>query len=139
MNQVLVNKQPLTVSKDSLRILLAEADGDLRRLLALVLGRDGHDVIQVRDGGALLEALASGPVDRGAPQFDLVISEQRLPGIQGMTVLAGLRARDNEIHFVLICGDPPTQQQARDLGGVVVDSPFDVEAIRGAVRMAGAR
>lgn len=53
-------------------------------------------------------------------------------------MLAGLRARDNEIHFILICGDPPTQERARRLSGVVLDRPFDVEAIHAAVRMAAA-
>jgi CheY-like chemotaxis protein len=115
------------------RILLAEDNSELRRSLALVLEHDGHQVISVRDGGALLEALAATIVERKGPQFDLVICEQRLPGIQGMTVLSGLRARDNEIRFVLICGDPATQQRARRLGGVVLERPFDVEAIRGAV------
>lgn len=138
MNQALAAEGQLRALQDSRRILLAEDNDQMRCLLALVLERDGHEVIQVRDGGALLEALASSLVDRRATQFDLVICEQRLPGIQGMTVLSGLRANDNGIHFVLICGDPPTQQRARRLGGVVLDRPFDVEAIRGAVRLATA-
>ncbi|HLK91784.1 MAG TPA: response regulator [Polyangia bacterium] len=138
MNHTLANERDLNLSNAPLRILLAEDHGELRRLLALVLERDGHEVVQVGDGGALLEALASSLVEQGAPEFDLVICEHLLPGIQGMTVLAGLRARDNEIHFVLICGDPAMQQRARRLGGVVLDPPFDAEAIRGAVRTAAA-
>lgn len=73
MKQALAERQPLQASSESLRILLAEDEGQMRRLLAQVLERDGHEVMQVRDGGALLEALASNLIDRQAPRFDLVI------------------------------------------------------------------
>ncbi|HXJ22262.1 MAG TPA: response regulator [Polyangia bacterium] len=136
MNQALAKQHELRAATGSLRILLAEGDGELRRLLSQALERDGHQVVSVRDGGALLEELAATIVERTRPQFDLVICEQGLPGIQGMTVLSGLRARDNEIRFVLICADPVMQERARRLGGVVLDQPVDAEAVRGAVRLA---
>jgi len=47
----------LIEQETSLRILLAEDDAEMRRLLALVLRRDGHQVVEARDGGELLEAL----------------------------------------------------------------------------------
>jgi DNA-binding response OmpR family regulator len=118
------------------RILIAEDHPELRRLLALTLYLDGHEVVEVADGGQLLETLATTLIDGGAPRFDLVICEQRLPGILGMTILSGLRARNNETRFVLICQDDATRARARRLGGVVLDQPYDVDAIRGAVRAA---
>ena len=49
-----------------LRILVAEDNGTLRRLLALVLRRDGHDVVEACDAGELLEALASSWIEATA-------------------------------------------------------------------------
>src|SRR5262245_58821762 len=43
----------------SLRILLAEDDREMRRLLALVLRSEGHEVVEARDGAELLEAVAT--------------------------------------------------------------------------------
>src|ERR1700710_1460290 len=83
----------LAEDAQSLRILLAEDNHELRRLLSFVLRREGHDVVEVHDGSALLETLAFSIVEGGMHGFDLVICEQGLPGMPGLAVLAGLRAR----------------------------------------------
>ena len=123
-----------------LKIVVAEDSGTLRRLLALVLERDGHEVVEARDAGELLEALATALVEEGESEgegrapFDLVICEQSLPGVVGLSVLAGLRSSDRTTPFILITGDLEVQQRARHLGAVVLDHPFSVAAIRGAIR-----
>ena len=117
-----------------LRILIAEDNGVLRRLLALVLRRDGHDVIEACDVGELLEALGSSWIDGGEAPIDLVVCEQSLPGIAGLSVLAGLRSRDRLTPFILMTGDEDVQGRARRLGAVVLDHPFNIAAIRRAIR-----
>jgi CheY-like chemotaxis protein len=124
----------LAEPESSLRILLAEDDGEMRRLLALVLRRDGHRVIEARDGGELLEALAWTLIEPVREDFDLVICEQTLPGVPGLTVLEGLRARDRTTPFILITRNAGVAQRARSLDASILDRPFDVRAIRGAVR-----
>jgi DNA-binding response OmpR family regulator len=124
----------LAEPESSLRILLAEDDGEMRRLLALVLRRDGHRVIEARDGGELLEALSWTLVEPAREDFDLVICEQTLPGVPGLTVLEGLRARDRTTPFILITRNAGVAQRARSLDASILDRPFDVRAIRGAVR-----
>ncbi len=57
----------------SVRVLVAEDDGEMRELLCRVLGEEGYDVIAVGDGH---QALAR--IDEG--QFDLVLSDVRMPG-----------------------------------------------------------
>ena len=116
------------------RILIAEDNGALRRLLALVLRRDGHDVVEACDAGELLEALGSSWIDGGDAPIDLVICEQSLPGIAGLSVLAGLRSRDRLTPFILMTADEEVQGRARRLGAVVLDHPFNVAAIRRAIR-----
>lgn len=134
MNQALAREIQFFHQESSLNILLAEDDGNLRRLLSFVLRRDGHDVVEVADGADLLEALASNLLVSDRRPFDLVICEQRLPGIPGLTALAGVRSRDREMPFILITGDTAVQARARDLGAVILDRPFNMHAVRGAVR-----
>jgi CheY-like chemotaxis protein len=134
MNHALARELHSDEREPSLRILLAEDSGELRRLLALVLHRDGHVVVEVRDAGELLDALASTLITPTQPRFDLVICEQTLRGLQGLTVLAGLRARDRETPFILISDDAEVQERAKRLGGVILGHPFNVEAIRSSIR-----
>ena len=116
-----------------LRILLAEDNETMRRLLGFVLRADGHDLAEARDGTELLEAIASSLLATPNDRFDAIVSEQSLPGIEGLTVLAGLRARGVATPFVLITADPEVQARTRRLGGVVLDQPFNTQAIRVAV------
>jgi CheY-like chemotaxis protein len=120
-----------------LRILLADGDRDLRRLVALVLRGDGHEVVEAADGSELLEAIASIVID-GDRSFDVIVSAQAVPGLPGVSVLSGLRSRGRRTPFVLMTGHPIVQGQARRLGAIVLDRPFDANAIRRAVREADA-
>src|SRR5690348_18447361 len=86
----------------SLRILLAEHNHHLRRLIALVLRRDGHFVVEAGDGTRLLDVVASLLIDRRRLHYDLIVSEQRLPGIQGLSVLSALRTAGDPTPFVLM-------------------------------------
>ena len=135
MNQALAREILLFEQETSLRLLVAEDDGDLRRLLSAALRRDGHQVIEARDGAEILEALASTLIEPVASPFDVVICEQRLPGIPGLTVLAGLRSRQRATPFILITDEAAVRERARRLGAAVVDH-LDVQAIRAAVRRA---
>lgn len=118
----------------SLRILLAEDNHELRRLMSFVLRREGHEVVEVRDGAALLETLAFSIVEGGCKGFDLVICEQLLPRMPGLAVLAGLRARERDLPFILITGNAEIQAQARQLGAWVLSRPLTMDAIRRTVR-----
>jgi two-component system OmpR family response regulator len=135
VNQALAREILLFEQETSLRILVAEADGDLRRLLSAALRRDGHQVIEARDGAEILEALASTLIEPVASPFDIVICEQMLPGIPGLIVLAGLRSRQHATPFILITDQAAVRERAGRLGAAVVDH-LDVQAIRAAVRRA---
>ena len=118
-----------------LRILLADGDPDLRRLVSLALRSDGHEVVEAADGRELLEAIASLVIN-GDRLFDVIVAAQAIPGLPGVSVLSGLRARGRRTPFVLMSGNPVVQGQARRLGAVVLDRPFDANAIRRAVQHA---
>ena len=116
----------------SLRILLAEHDHHIRRLIALVLRGDGHFVVEAIDGGKLLDVVASLLLDHRR-HYDLIVSEQRLPGIQGLSALSALRTAGDATPFVLITADPEVKVEAARLGAVVLEQARNVEAIRRAV------
>ncbi|HVV52414.1 MAG TPA: response regulator [Polyangia bacterium] len=135
MNQALAREIILFEQEASLRILVAEDDADRRRLLAAALRRDGHQVVEAADGAELLEALAATLIEPAAGAFDLVVCKQALPGIPGLTVLAGLRSRDRATPFVLITSEPRVRERARRLGAALVDR-VDVASIRALARRA---
>ena len=120
-----------------LRILLADGDRDLRRLVSLVLRSDGHEIVEAADGRELLEAIASLVID-GDRLFDVIVAAQAIPGLPGVSVLSGLRSRGRRTPFVLMSGNPVVQGQARRLGAIVLDRPFDANALRRAVQQADA-
>ena len=134
-NMVLAHQLPAPANDRTtpLRILLGEDNDTMRRLVGFVLRSDGHALTEARDGGELLEKLASSLLEAPHEQLDAIVSEQSLPGIEGLTILAGLRARGLPTPFVLITADPDVQTRARRLGGVVLDQPFNTQAIRDAV------
>lgn len=129
---------PSPASGASLRILLAESEPELRRILALALRAEGHWVLEAADGGEMLEAIAALILDGDRQHFDLVVAEQDIPGIPGSAVLAGLRSRGRDTPFILLTDNATIAARARRLGAMVVERPSDVEAIQGAVRLGGA-
>lgn len=130
--------QPAGRSK---RILLAEDDDAMRALLARTLRRAGFDVIEASSGYEALEGLARGLIRE--PSLDLVISDVRMPGYDGLNILASLRQACTPIPVILITafGSTAAHAAAARLGAfAMVDKPFDVDdlliLVRSAVRSA---
>ena len=141
MTPPVLARQPSAPANDRsppLRILLGEDNETMRRLVGFVLRSDGHTLAEARDGAELLEVLASSLTGGPEARLDAIVSEQSLPGIEGLTILAGLRARGLPTPFVLITADPEVQARARRFGAVVLDQPFNTQAIRDAVTEASA-
>jgi DNA-binding NtrC family response regulator len=67
------------------RILLIDDDNSLREVVQFILTESGHEVLTAADGVTGLELLAEDP--------DLVITDIRMPGMDGMEVLR--RVREN--------------------------------------------
>jgi DNA-binding response OmpR family regulator len=68
------------------RILVADDEPDILRLVAIKLGRAGHEVLTARAGDeALATALAERPV--------LVLLDVTMPGMDGFAVCRALKLR----------------------------------------------
>jgi DNA-binding NtrC family response regulator len=116
------------------RVLVAEDDPELRAVMVEALRLDGFDVIEAEDGAQLLDLV--GPSLFGkeiGPPPALVISDHRMPGLTGLTVLGGLRQLDSKLPFILITafGDVETHVQAERLGACVLDKPFEMRRLVG--------
>ncbi len=105
-------------------ILLAEDDLELRVLLTLILSRAGYRVTECDNGLELLEELER------AEQYDLVISDVRMPALTGLEVLESLLDKQQRPPFIGMTafGDDRTHETARRLGVVaMLDKPFDLD------------
>ena len=81
------------------RILVVEDNDTLRRGIALALRESWSDVDDLASGDAAVAQIR----DRKADPYDVVITDLRLPGSDGLAVLAAARERTFE-RGGLCCG-----------------------------------
>ena len=74
-------------TRKSLRVLYADDMRELRQLMEIVLGRDGHKVDSVADGHLALEIIR-----KDITAYDVVITDHHMPTISGLELVAQLRA-----------------------------------------------
>jgi DNA-binding response OmpR family regulator len=125
------------------RVLLAEDDEEMRRLIAEALRGDGFDVLEARDGWEMLQHVRSSVFrcDAGTPA-DALVTDIRMPGRSGLDVLGVVRDGDWAVPVILITafGDEATHAEARRLGAdAVLDKPFETWELLAAVRRLVAR
>lgn len=121
---------------EPLRIVLAEDDREMRWMLAGVLRRDGHEVIEASDGLELVAALTS------VAGIDLVVSDLRMPGVDGLEALRRLRLAGVETPMLLMTAFPDQHlyEEAVRNGAVgVLDKPFDIGDFRTIALVVGRR
>ncbi len=87
MNSPLTAQDTASRPRKSLRVLYADDMRELRQLLMIVLGRDGHKVDSVEDGH-----LALALVKKDAAAYDVVITDHHMPTISGLQLVAELRS-----------------------------------------------
>jgi two-component system response regulator AtoC len=93
------------------RILVADDEEGVRTFLAETLERAGHEVTQVADGGAAVRAAREEP-------FDVVLTDLRMPGTDGMTVVRTVRTEQPDVEVIVLTafGDVATAVEAMKLG-----------------------
>ena len=120
------------------RVMVADDDGAMRDLLADVLRRHGYQVVLARSGCELLALLEDEMTDAEMPAADtVIISDIRMPKLDGLTVLGRLRSLGWQIPIIMITafGDAETHERARSLGATAtIDKPFDCADLLATVR-----
>ena len=118
-----------TADRPSWRVLIAEDDEEFRKVLARSLRQHGFAVTECRHGVDLIGQLRCLVESADANDFDLIISDIRMPGVTGLSVLAGLREFKNAPPIILITafGDDETHAEAMHLGAAaMIDKPFEI-------------
>jgi CheY-like chemotaxis protein len=116
------------------RILIAEDEEALGALCARALASDGHEVKVAGDGAAALDVLS-----REAARFDLLLSDIRMPIMDGIA-LALATARDfPDLVILLMTGYADQRERAHGLDAIIHDvlaKPFSVATLRRTVKEA---
>ena len=79
------------------RILVVEDEPDFRSMVAHELGEEGYGVATAADGLSALTCLAES-------EFDVVVTDVRMPGASGVDVLRAARTRTPETEIVMTTG-----------------------------------
>lgn len=127
------------------RVLVAEDQPMVRQLLARSLRAAGYDVTELSDGTSLWRELmlvldphlAKDPYSEDLREADLVVSDVRMPGLDGLEVLARLRASGWSTPFILVTafGSHHTHAEGTRLGAArIFAKPLDVQDVVEAAR-----
>ncbi len=103
------------------RVLLVDDDPGVGQVLGALLAQGGHEANAVDSGAAALEALEARP-------YDVVVTDQRMPKMDGLTLLGRIRERWPELPVVMLTahGTIPLAVAAMRVGAYdFVLKPFD--------------
>src|SRR5262245_40157229 len=104
------------------RILVVDDERSIRELLAIVLRREGYEVLRAENGRGAVAALEREPVD-------LLISDIKMPDMSGVDVLRAAKKIDQDILGIMITAFASTETavEAMRLGACdYLSKPFDV-------------
>jgi CheY-like chemotaxis protein len=112
----------------SRRILVIEDEPLNRKYIGAYLREQGYDVEEAEDGAQAVERMHGS-------QFDLVVSDIRMPNIDGVTAIAHLRSLSPETPVVIVTAFPQSVVALSRLPRVVVVSkPVLLDNLRAEIR-----
>jgi CheY-like chemotaxis protein len=108
-------------------ILLVDDDAQIRRLIQMTLGAQGHTLIEAGDGGPALEMAR-----RERP--DLMIVDLAMPGVDGIEVCREIKSspETRDIHVVILtarAGEGNRRQALEAGANVFMIKPFSPLAL----------
>jgi two-component system, NtrC family, response regulator PilR len=115
---------------ESARILVVDDERSMREMLAILLKREGHDVSVAENGRTAIDLLNQRP-------FDLVVSDARMPDLDGLEVLRHARSINPSVIAIMVTayGSPDLLRGVAQLGvNDYVEKPFNTEVLRFRIR-----
>jgi two-component system response regulator PilR (NtrC family) len=121
---------PAPADRRTARILVVDDERSMRELMAIVLRREGYDVMLAENGRSAIALLEREPVD-------LLISDIKMPDVSGVEVLRAAKAIDRDILGIMVTAFASTETavEAMRLGACdYLSKPFDVDLLKMKVR-----
>jgi two-component system cell cycle response regulator CpdR len=106
------------------RILVAEDDPSVRAFVVSALTMKGHEVVAEEDGG-----LAAETVDAEEGRFDLLLSDIKMPIMDGIGLALHVASKFPEMIIVLMTGFADQRERAHGLDALIYDvitKPFSL-------------
>ena len=112
------------------RILVVEDEPDIRRNNAMVLHHAGYRVATAEDGASAWKALQ-------ASRYDILITDNTMPGVTGLDLIKMLRSEEMPLLVILASGTVPEEELDQypwlRLDGLLL-KPYTAEAILDSVK-----
>jgi two-component system cell cycle response regulator CpdR len=109
------------------RILLAEDDDGVRAFVSRALAHVGHEVVEAEDGG-----LASEVMQEEMGRFDLLLSDIKMPVMDGIALALNVASAWPEVTIVLMTGFADQRERAHGLDQLIYDvipKPFTLAQV----------
>jgi len=117
------------------RVLVVDDEAKLAKFVAQALELDGHEVVRATGGREALDLLAERP-------FDIVVTDLRMPEVDGLAVLGAARARPGppEVIVMTAFGTAESAVAAMKAGAAdYLTKPFAMDELRMRVRRLAAQ
>ncbi len=108
------------------RVLVVDDEPKLGRYVAQMLGLDGHDVVRAAGGREALARL-------GEHAFDVVVTDLRMPEVDGLAVLRAARNRPGPPEVVLMTAHATAESAVEAMKAGAADyvtKPFSMDELR---------
>lgn len=115
------------------RVLIIDDEENIRRMMRLTLEAAGYEVGEASDGAQGIEAYGDGP------NWDAVLLDQRMPGMDGLETLRRIKKRDAQACVIMATAYASIELavDAMKLGATdFVRKPMTPEILRGALAAA---
>ena len=109
------------------RILVAEDDDNVRTFVCRALAYAGHEVVETEDGGLASEVMLE---ENG--RFDLLLSDIKMPVMDGIALALTVAQSWPEVTIVLMTGFADQRERAHGLDALIYDvipKPFSLQQV----------
>ena len=120
------------------RVLVIDDESTIRLALRRFFSRMGWEVDEAANGESGYSMIVLDTEADQGPSYDLVLSDLRMPGLNGIALFERLKVNYPEIlnRLLFSTGDIVSEEAAtfvRDSGCVVIQKPFELAALRNTI------
>lgn len=119
-----------SVTVTACRVLVAEDNSNMLRLITRAMRQRGYDVLPAHSGLELMHWIRMLAEWREpVPLFDMIVTDLRMPVFSGQDCLERLQRLGKNVPVILITafGDPQVHRDAKAAGArAVMDKPLDL-------------